>query len=185
MAGSTARNIAVGPDRMLYISVGSTCNACGETNEENATILRANLEGTSRAIFARGLRHTVGFGWHPVTGEMWGLDMGSDWRGNHSPPEELNRIVEGGNCGRPFCWGDGEVARHLNASPQGATREEYCAATLPPVLTYRAYNSPIGMTFYTADQFPAGYKNDAFVALRGSWNRNLPAGYKPVNMEET
>jgi glucose/arabinose dehydrogenase len=61
------RTLAVGPDRKLYISVGSTCNACEETNPEHATMLRAELDGSSREIFATGLRNTVGFGWHPET----------------------------------------------------------------------------------------------------------------------
>jgi glucose/arabinose dehydrogenase len=71
------RTIAFGPDGMLYISVGSTCNACNESNPESATILRASADGKSRTIFNSGLRNTIGFDWHPVTGELWGLDNGS------------------------------------------------------------------------------------------------------------
>lgn len=177
-----ARTIAVGPDRRLYMGVGSTCNACDETNPENATILRSQLDGSERMIFAHGLRHTIGFGWHPHTGEMWGMDMGSDWRGNNIPPEELNQIVAGGNYGWPFCYGDRRVDRRLNVTPPGTTREAYCATTLPPALTYTAHSAPIGLTFYTADQFPRSYHGDAFVTLRGSWNRTPPSGYKVVRL---
>ena len=164
------------------MGVGSTCNACDETNKENATILRADLNGSHRMIFASGLRHTIGFGWHPQTGEMWGMDMGSDWRGNHIPPEELNRIVEGGNYGWPFCYGDRQVDQHLNVAPKGTTREAYCAETLPPALTYTAHSAPIGLTFYTASQFPSDYQGDAFVAMLRSWNRTPPSGYKVVRI---
>jgi glucose/arabinose dehydrogenase len=85
------RTIAFGPDNMLYISVGSTCNACNESNPENATLLRASADGKSRTIFATGLRNTIGFAWHPTTGELWGMDHGIDFLGDEVQPEELNR----------------------------------------------------------------------------------------------
>ena len=178
-----ARTIAVGPDNLLYMGVGSTCNACDETNPENATLLRANLDGSHRHIFARGLRHTIGFGWHPATGALWGMDMGTDERGNHLPPEELNHLVEGGHYGWPFCYGPQQVDRKLNVAPMGTTREAYCAATVPSVLGYQAHSAPIGFQFYTAAQFPAAYHGDAFIAFRGSWNRTPPAGYKVVRLK--
>jgi glucose/arabinose dehydrogenase len=81
------RTLAVGPDRMLYVSVGSSCNACPETNPEHATMLRSALDGQSREIFATGLRNTIGFGWHPATGEMWGADHGIDWLGDDEQKE--------------------------------------------------------------------------------------------------
>ena len=62
------RTMAFGPDGMLYLSVGSTCNACNESNVENATLLRVSPDGKSRSIFASGLRNLIGFGWHPTTG---------------------------------------------------------------------------------------------------------------------
>jgi glucose/arabinose dehydrogenase len=62
------RTLAIGPDGLLYISVASTCNACDETTPENATILRANPDGSGRTIFSSGLRNTIGFGWRPDTG---------------------------------------------------------------------------------------------------------------------
>lgn len=178
-----ARTIDVGPDGMLYMGVGSTCNACDETNPENATLLRANLDGSDRTIYARGLRHTIGFEWHPDTGDLWGMDMGSDWRGDNIPPEELNRIVEGGNYGWPFCFANRRVDRHLAQAPKGMSRRAYCNATVPPALTYTAHTAPIDFTFYTATQFPAGYRGDAFVTFRGSWNRTPPAGYKVARVE--
>ena len=177
-----ARNIAVGPDNRLYMTIGSTCNACQETNPENATMLRAELDGSNRQILARGLRHTVGFDWHPDTGQLWGFDMQADWRGNTIPPEELNRIQEGGHYGWPYCFADRRIDRWLNVAPPGQSRAAFCAATVPPALTYTAHSSPIGFAFYTGSQFPAAFRGDAFVALRGSWNRTPPVGYKVVRV---
>ncbi len=176
------RTLGFGPDGLLYISVGSTCNACDETNEESATLLQAQPDGKKRTIYARGLRNTIGFAWHPQTGELWGMDHGSDWRGNDQPPEELNLIQQGQNYGWPFCWGDRQPDVYLPSDPEGATKKEFCAKTAPPVLTYTAHSSPLDLVFYTANQFPQEYRNDAFVTMRGSWNRNPPVGYKLVRL---
>lgn len=176
------RTIAFGPDGMLYITVGSTCNGCDESNEENATIVQVRPDGSQRTIYAEGLRNTIGFGWQPQTKELWGMDHGTDWRGDDKPPEELNRIQRGANYGWPFCYGDRRPDVYLSADPQGMTKEEYCARTIAPVLTYQAHSAPIGMVFYTATQFPQQYRNDAFVAMRGSWNRQPPTGYKIVRV---
>lgn len=165
------RTIAFGPDGMLYISVGSTCNDCPEVNPENATIIRASADGRQRSVFARGLRNTLGWGWHPATGALWGWDHGSDYRGDDLPPEELNHIREGSDYGWPFCYGARVVDRYSHYDPMGMSVTEYCAKSEPPVLTYLSHAAPIGMAFYTGTQFPADYRNDAFVAMHGSWNR--------------
>lgn len=178
-----ARQIRVGRDHMLYIGVGSTCNDCDETNKENATILRASLDGKTRTIFAKGLRHTIGFSWHPQTGEMWGMDMGSDWKGNDIPPEELNRLTENGDYGWPYCYADKRPDQITYRDPKGTMKEAYCARTVASTLTTTAHSAPISLVFYTATQFPAEYTNDAFVTLRGSWNRQQPSGYKVVRIK--
>ncbi len=177
------RTLAFSPDGALFITVGSTCNACAETNPESATILRAQPDGSAREVFAEGLRNTIGFGWHPVTGELWAFDHGSDWRGDEQPPEELNRLEFDMNYGWPFCYGDRQPDVFIASEPPGGTgRAAHCQTTVGPVLEYTAHSAPIGMVFYTAEQFPEDYRSDAFVAMRGSWNRNPPTGYKVVRV---
>lgn len=99
------RTLGMGPDGWLYLSVGSTCNHCAFAHPENATLLRLRPDGTQRETFARGLRKTLGFGWHPATGQLCGFDHGSDLRGDEQPPEEPNSIVRGKHCGWPWCLG--------------------------------------------------------------------------------
>lgn len=177
------RTLAIGPDGLLYITVGSTCNACDEPNPENATILRAQPDGSGREIFAEGLRNTIGFVWHPVTGELWGMDHGSDWRGDDQPPEELNHIEFANHYGWPFCFADQQPDLYIPAPPPGGLgRAAFCQKTTSPVLQYTAHSAPIGMILYNGDQFPAEYQNSAFIAMRGSWNRTEPSGYKIVNL---
>jgi len=171
------RTLGIGPvDDQLYISVGSSCDACPETNPEHATILRAALTGASRTVVARGLRNTIGFGWHPETNLLWGMDHGSDFRGNDTPPEELNQIRLGDDYGWPYCFGKRQVDPIIQ-DPPGTTKQEYCGLTEPSVLENQAHQAPIGMTFYTGTALPPDYQDDAFVAMHGSWNRFPPTGY--------
>jgi len=171
------RTLAVGPDDKLYITVGSACDACPLDDPEYATILRAELDGARREIVASGLRNTIGFGWHPTTGALWGMDHGSDWRGDDTPPEELNEIEEGKHYGWPYCYGNRQIDTIIQKPPM-STKEAFCAMTTAPVLENQAHEAPIGMVFYTASQFPALYEDSAFVAFRGSWNRLPATGYK-------
>lgn len=170
-------------DGALYLSIGSTCNACQEPNEEAATLLRVNPQTWQRTIFARGLRNTIGFDWHPSTGQLWGMDHNTDWRGDDFPLEELNRIQEGRHYGWPHCAMKQQVDPFFHGEPPaGLTREQHCARTEPSVMEYTAHAAPMLMAFYDGGMFPAEYRNDAFVAMRGSWNRNPPAGYSIVRI---
>ena len=177
------RTVGVGPDGMLYVSVGSTCNQCIETNDEHATILQMALDGSRRGVFARGLRNTVGFTWNPETLAMWGVDHGSDYKGNEIPPEELNEIQNGLHYGWPFCYGKRVADESYALDPPGSTKPEFCARTVAPTLTFDAHAAPMQIAFYEGTSFPAEYRGDAFLALRGSWNRSPALGYKVVRIE--
>ncbi|HIH02612.1 MAG TPA: sorbosone dehydrogenase family protein, partial [Methanoregulaceae archaeon] len=84
-----APGLGLDPDGRLYLTLGSTCNACEEASPERAAMLV--LENGSRRVFARGLRNTMGFDWQPATGALYGADQGVDLRGDDLPPEEINR----------------------------------------------------------------------------------------------
>ncbi len=168
----------------LYISVGSTCNACNETDKENATILQADLDGKNRKIYASGLRNTIGFGWHPVSGRMFGMDHGIDWLGDNEQPEELNELIEGKKYGWAYVYADGKINPQDEVPAElGLTNEQWAKQSENPVLMYTAHAAPMQMTFYTGSQFPAEYKNDALIAFRGSWNRVPPSGYEVVRIK--
>jgi glucose/arabinose dehydrogenase len=193
------RTLGVGPDGKLYVTVGSTCNACVEPESEHATILRLELDGRPSAnpanpahpllarnpmamvsprVWASGLRNTLGFDWHPTTGQMWGSDHGSDGLGDDVPPDEINLLEGGKSYGWPFCWGMRMIDPVIDEPSMMMTKQAYCPRTEPEDASYPAHSAPIGFLFYRGDQFPAEYRGDAFVALRGSWNRSIPTGYK-------
>jgi glucose/arabinose dehydrogenase len=175
------RTLGFGPDGMLYVSVGSTCNACTETSPESATLLRAALDGSTRKVFASGLRNTIGFAWHPQTNELWAMDHGIDWLGDNEQGEELIRLTDGAKYGWPYIYGK---SKHNPADepPGEATHEQWAKESQEPVLLYTAHAAPMQMVFYTGEQFPPEYRNDAFVTMRGSWNRKPPSGYEVVRV---
>ena len=171
------RTLAFGPDGKLYVSVGSTCNACNETNPEHAALLRMEPDGSTRSIFASGLRNTIGFGWHPQTGELWGMDHNIDSLGDDQHPEELNRIEMGKKYGWPHVFGQGDL--HPQTTPPGGiSHEQWRKTSEPMVLGYTAHAAPMQMVFHPGTGMPADYNGDAFVAMRGSWNRKPAVGYE-------
>ncbi|HET9451931.1 MAG TPA: PQQ-dependent sugar dehydrogenase [Aggregicoccus sp.] len=173
--------LGVGPDGKLYLSVGSSCNVCAGEGDARALLLRFDLEGSGREVFARGLRNTLGFAWHPDTGALWGMDHGSDHRGNDLPPEELNELKAGRDYGWPYVFGARQPDL-LFEPPEGQTREAYAERTEPMVLGYQAHSAPIQLLFHDGRGLPAQLRGDGFVTLHGSWNRDPPTGYKVVRL---
>ena len=164
--------IAFGPDGRLYVPVGAPCNICKSEDEVYASITSINADGTDKKIVASGVRNTVGFTWHPVTKELWFTDNGRDMLGDDVPPCELNRASEAGlHFGYPYCHG-GTIS-----DPEFGSLEP-CSKFTKPTQTLGAHVAPLGIKFYTGDSFPAEYKNQAFIAEHGSWNRAQKSGYR-------
>lgn len=172
------RTIGFGPDGMMYITVGTLCNDCKEMDPEVASILQVDPKTWKRKIFATGLRNTIGFDFHPQTNEMWGLDNGGDGKGNKWPPEEVNKLVQGGNYGFPFVYGKREVDRTKD-DPPGDVKEQFALNTEPSVLELTAHMAPIDFKFFKGQgNIPADYTGDALAAFHGSWNRSKLVGYR-------
>jgi glucose/arabinose dehydrogenase len=167
---------AIGPDKKLYIAIGAPCNVCEINTGLHGQIRRQNLDGSKIEVVARGVRNSVGFDWHPQTKELWFTDNGPDWVANDSPEEELNRVAakaEGAHYGFPYC--------HANGVPDTTVkRPNPCVGVTMPAATLGPHAAPLGMRFYTGSMFPASYKNTAFIARRGSWNRDRKFGYDVV-----
>lgn len=170
------RTIAFGPDGMLYITVGSTCNDCMDSNPENATILQAKPDGSARRIYARGLRNTIGIDWNAQTGALWGADNGADYKGDNIPPDEINQIKDSAHYGWPWIWADKQVDP-TRENPPGTTKDSFAKKTEGMKLALPAHAAPIAFMFLDKTTFPQEYKGDALVTLHGSWNRSQPDGY--------
>ena len=201
--GHTLKNVKLGPDGFLYINVGSSCNVCLENEPMRATILRYTIEGKpagalvtlgrhqQSAIFARGLRNSQGFAWHPVTGAMYATNNGADNRSNtlggavndEVPPEHLNKIEAGKHYGWPHCWGGSKEIGTQIEDPNFKGSVGFCETTQAPVVSFKSHTTPIGISFLDKTNWPSAYRADAIVALHGSWNRKQPAGYQLMRVK--
>ncbi|HNN44540.1 MAG TPA: PQQ-dependent sugar dehydrogenase [Azospira sp.] len=164
--------IAFGPDGWLYVPVGAPCNICKPDPDRYAAILRMRRDGSELQTFARGVRNTVGFDWHPATGELWFTDNGRDLMGDDAPPDELNHAPKPGmHFGYPYCHGG------TLADPEYGHKRS-CSDFTAPAQNLGAHVASLGMRFYTGRQFPAQYRNRIFIAEHGSWNRSQKTGYR-------
>ncbi len=164
--------IGIGPDQKLYVPIGAPCNVCDEEDPRYASITRMNLDGSGFEVFARGVRNTVGFDWHPSTRELWFTDNGRDRLGDDVPPDELDHAAQPGmHFGFPYCHG-----KDIQDPDFGAKRA--CGTTTPPELLLGPHVAALGMCFYTGKTFPAEYHHQIFIAEHGSWNRSKKIGYR-------
>jgi glucose/arabinose dehydrogenase len=172
--------IAFGPDGMLYVPVGAPCNICDPDSNRYANIMRIRVDpgaaSSAPEVFARGVRNSVGFDWHPATKELWFTDNGRDMLGDDLPADELNHAPKAGmHFGYPYC--------HQGDTPDpqfGAQRQ--CAEFTPPAVKLGAHVAALGMRFYTGTLFPDEYRNNIFIAEHGSWNRSQKIGYRIVRV---
>lgn len=168
--------VGFGPDGKLYVQVGAPCNICEVNPAVHGHIRRYNPDGSGMEIVARGVRNTVGFDWHPVTQELWFTDNGRDWAGDAGPEDELNRLpkgMEGANFGFPYCHADGVPDADIRVP-------NACAGVIMPAALTGPHSAGLGIKFYTGTMFPAEYRNAAFIACRGSWNRAQKFGFDVV-----
>lgn len=157
-------------DEMLYFPIGVPCDIC-DVGEPYGAIHRMNLNGTGMELVARGIRNTVGFDWHPETGELWFTDNGNDAMGDEIPPDELNRVSNiGDHFGFPYCLGG-----FYNETRYG---QYDCSQFVAPAQLLEAHTAALGIRFYTGEMFPEMYQEYVFVAEHGSRSRSEKVGYR-------
>ncbi len=163
----------------MYVSAGSSCNVCIEKDPRRATVMEFNPDGSGQKIFAKGLRNAVGLAVNPKTDTVWVTVNGRDWLGDDLPPETIYDLgKDGGDAGWPYCYGDRVPDQDFTKPGDGR-----CNNVLEPKVQMQAHSAPLGLGFYAGSQFPAEYRNNIFVAFHGSWNRDVPTGYKVVRVK--
>jgi glucose/arabinose dehydrogenase len=174
--GHSTRTILFSPDwEYLFVSVGSSCNVCEEDDSRRAAVVRYNPDGSGEQLYAVGLRNAVGITFHPQTGQLWATNNGRDWLGDDQPPETVYLVDAGDDFGWPRC----HAGRIIDPEFGGP---DACQGVEDPVVEMQAHSAPLGLGFYSGDQFPEEYHGDLFVAFHGSWNRSKPTGYKVVRI---
>ncbi|MGA8228864.1 MAG: PQQ-dependent sugar dehydrogenase [Xanthobacteraceae bacterium] len=175
--GHQNRHLAIDPKTgALFVGVGSSGNL-GVEPEPKATIQRFDADGSNQATYASGTRNATALAFHPQTGELWAVVQERDGLGDSLPSDYLIRVQQGGFYGWPYAY----IGKH----PQpgfAALAPDKVESTITPDLLFTPHSSVLDLVFYDADHFPAAYRGSAFVALKGSWNRSVPTGYKVVRV---
>ena len=173
--GHSTRNVVLHPDRTrFYVAIGSRGNIAEEP-APRATIQEFQIDGSDQRTFASGLRNPVGTAFNPGTNDLYTVINERDGLHDELVPEYMTRVQDGGFYGWPYSY--------LGSNPQpnfADRRPDLVAAARIPDTLFRSHSAPIGLTFYTSDQFPAHYQGGAFVTLHGSWNAAQPRGYNVV-----
>jgi glucose/arabinose dehydrogenase len=178
--GHSTRTIAFGPDGKLYVSAGSSCNVCEESDRKRAAISRYSADGAFEKVYAEGLRNAVGIEFHPQTGELWATNNGRDYLGDDLPPETVYNVKEDTHYGWPYCYPSGGTrVTDPDVKPQDAT---FCDTIGLPAVEMQGHSAPLGLAFFTGGSVPAQFQGDMLVGFHGSWNRSEPTGYKVVRI---
>ena len=177
VAGHQNRHLVIDPKSgALYVGVGSVGNV-GVEPEPKATIQRLDADGSNQSTVVSGTRNPTALAFHPDTGDLWALVQERDGMGDNLPSDYLIRVQQGGFYGWPYAYiGKHPMPGFANLAP------DKVEATITPDLLFTAHSSLLDLVFYEGDQFPAAYKGSLFVALKGSWNRSIPTGYKVVRV---
>jgi glucose/arabinose dehydrogenase len=175
--GHANRHIAIDPKTgEIYVGVGSSGNI-GVEPQVKATIQRFEPNGGGQMTHASGMRNPTALAFNPDTNELWATVQERDGLGDGLVPDYMTHVEKGAFYGWPYSY--------IGSNPQpgfGQLRPEKVSAAVKPDLLFEAHSSLLDLVFYTGDQFPAEYRGDAFVALKGSWNRSQPTGYKVVRV---
>lgn len=172
------RTIAVGDNGKIYVSVGSSCNACEEKEEVRATIIEMDPDGKNQRYFARGFRNAVGLKW--IDGKLYATNMGADHLGANRPADTMTSVKNGGNYGWPYCYQSGAriyVDQKLN--PRGAKFD--CRNAELASVSFPAHSSPLGLEYFDSN-WTSSLRDSFLVALHGSTTRSLKKGYKVVRV---
>ena len=175
------RTVSFGPDGTLYVSAGSSCNACDEKEEVRATVQAMTADGKNARIYARGLRNSVGLKW--VNDALFATDMGADQFGNDVPDERMFALKDGANYGWPHCYQDHATVKPdpiFGVGDAGAP----CGDVPPAFARFPAHAAPLGFEHFDHDAALADVKDSFVVALHGSTKKSIGHGYRVVRVRK-
>jgi glucose/arabinose dehydrogenase len=174
------RTLAFGAGGKLYVSVGSSCNACVEQEDVRATVIEMNPDGSGRRFYARGLRNAVGLRW--VNDSLYATDMAADHLGKDRPADTMYALQAGLNYGWPYCYQSGaRVFADPGFNPRG--RKFRCRNVPAALAAFDAHSAPLGLEHFGPDA-PPELSNSFLVALHGSTNKGIGRGYRVVRVPE-
>lgn len=176
------RTIAFSPEGKLYVSVGSSCNACDEKEELRASVLEMNPDGSGQRAFAKGLRNAVDLKW--IGKNFFATNQGSDHLGLDKPDETFYALKDGADYGWASCYSaNGKIffdTTAPNTLKKPTARLKSCENVSAPYAFFPAHASALGFDYFDEADSDAVIKNSFLVALHGSTNKRIGHGYKIV-----
>jgi glucose/arabinose dehydrogenase len=169
------REIAISSGGEIFLAIGARGDLL-EAPSPDATVQEVDPSGAMKT-YASGLRNVVGLAFYPGTNELWGTINERDALGGNLPPDYLAHIRRGDFFGWPYAY----IGPHPDPV-FGSKRPDLVTKTVVPDVLFEPHSAPLGLVFYDANQFPAQYNGDAFVAIHGSGPYGKPAGYKVVRV---
>jgi glucose/arabinose dehydrogenase len=166
---STGQITLLPDDRLLFESSGTLSNP-----DSGKLLTLAPGEETPQEL-ARGFKNAYAHAVDPATGQIYTTEIGDGLMDGEPPPEEINLVQPGAHYGWPRCYADREPAAN-----NGGT-EEFCATTVPPVITFPPRTTPTGLTFYAGEDFPPDYRDALYVAL---WQGDPPRVWRVTLAQE-
>ena len=173
--GHWTRNLAISENDRLFVSIGSLSNVSVE-ELPRASVQVMNLDGSNQQTFAFGLRNPVGLDFNPITGQLYTTVNERDGLGDNLVPDYLTGLEQGEFYGWPYAY----LSPNLEDPRRAGENPNLVVQTETPDVLFQSHSAPLGLQFYDRETFPEEYQNGAFVAFRGSWNRQEPTGYKLV-----
>jgi glucose/arabinose dehydrogenase len=161
----------------MYVTVGSATNATPESDPRRAAINEYNPDGSGHRVFASGLRNPVGLAYYPRSNTLWTAVNERDHLGDDLVPDYITSVADGGFYGWPYSY----IGKHIDPTVNPPRPDLVAKAIVPDVLL-PSHSAALGLLFYTGGQFPADYRDSAFVALHGSINRSKLSGYRVVRV---
>jgi len=190
----------------IYVNIGAYSNICSDfdRDKKGCPVLndaagiwefRANKPDQKQSDgvrYATGLRNVVGLAWNQQDNQLFVMQHGRDalhdlypnlytvHQSAELPAECMFALKKGDNAGWPYVYYDWMQHKNMLGPEYGGDGKKGADPKyLEPVAAYPGHYAPDGLLFYTGKQFPAKYKNGAFIAFHGSWNRapEPQAGY--------
>jgi glucose/arabinose dehydrogenase len=198
--GHWTRDVAFSPDgKTMYVAVGSASNVADsmgarpdiakwekshnlgsawDKEEWRANVLTYTPEGKDKKVYASGIRNCSGLQVQPGTGVVFCATNERDLLGDNTPPDYVTSVKKGGYYGWPWYY----IGDHEDTRPGGGQRPDLKGKAIVPDVLLQPHSAPLGVAFNPGGMFPPEWKDDAFVAMHGSWNRSLHTGYKIVRL---
>jgi glucose/arabinose dehydrogenase len=175
------RNIITNSKRdKIYIAIGSGSNVAEnglEEDKDKARIWEISPDGSEPEVYASGLRNPVGMDWAPGTKTLWVAVNERDELGDELVPDYITSVKRGGFYGWPYAYYGQHIDPRIEAKDQ---QPELVKEAIVPDVALGSHTASLGLLFYTGKQFPSKYRQGAFIAQHGSWNRSVLAGYKVI-----